>query len=354
MKPISLRASLLAVCLLATKTLFAQAPAELPQIYQARERQAPAQLKATLVEQRKLIASRKLTFQVANTGVSTLSLAVLAGEKNELSEAERARIKTQVTSMRLDPRYSVLLQNLQKVCFADKAKYDARVANLVSPVRNQRCGNCWAYSAVGAYESSYIKVNSTASTGIDASEQYAVSCSGGGNCSGGFAYKVMEWLVNQNKRLATEANFPDTGTNGSCPVATPATDYRAVSWGVVDPSGDINKIASVAQIKAAICKYGPVAASVQVTPLFQNYAGGTFNETPSNPANPSTNHAILLVGWDDARQAWLMKNSWGTSWGENGYMWIGYNSNNIGRRAAWIVAKKRTLVLANPTVVARK
>ncbi|GAB3036298.1 C1 family peptidase [Spirosoma pulveris] len=354
MNAISLRTSLVVACLLATKTLFAQAPAELPPIYKAREVQAPAQLKATLAEQRKLIASRKLTFQVANTGVSTISLAVLAGEKNELSDAERARIKTQVTSARLDPRYSTLLQTLQKVCFADKAKYDARAANLVSPVRNQQCGNCWAYSAVGAYESSYIKVNSTASSAINASEQYAVSCSGGGSCSGGFAYKVMEWLVNQNKRLATEANIPDTGTNGSCPAATPVTDYRAVAWGVVDPSGDINKIASVAQIKAAICKYGPVAASVLVTPLFQNYAGGTFNEMPSNPANPSTNHAILLVGWDDARKAWLMKNSWGTSWGENGYMWIGYNSNNIGRRAAWIVAKKRTLVLANPTVVAQK
>ena len=176
-------------------------------------------------------------------------------------------------------------------------------------------------------------------TFIDASEQYAENCVDG-DCSGGFAYKVMEWMVDNNKNLATEAAVPDAGTNQPCAGGTPSTSYYATDWGIVDPSGDISKIASVADIKAAMCKYGPIAASVQVTSLFQNYTNGVFYEFASNYSNPTSNHAVLLVGWDDDKGAWLMKNSWGTDWGEDGYMWIKYNSNNIGRRAAWVIAKK--------------
>ncbi|RYY52143.1 MAG: hypothetical protein EOO05_22295, partial [Chitinophagaceae bacterium] len=130
----------------------------------------------------------------------------------------------------------------------------------------------------------------------------------------------------------------------ACTESTPGTNYYASDWGIVDPSNDINKIASVANIKNALCKYGVIAASVYVTPLFQNYASGVFYEFANNTADPVSNHAIDIVGWDDDKGAWLIKNSWGTDWGEDGYMWIKYNSNNIGRRAAWVVAKKASVV----------
>jgi cathepsin L len=194
---------------------------------------------------------------------------------------------------------------------------------------------------VGAYEGNYLKINGGAATSNDASERHAQICSGGGDCGGGFAYKVFEWMVSKNKNLANETSYPDNGTNGTCPTGAISTNYYAVAWGVVDPSGDIGKIAPVDKIKEAICKYGPIAASVNATALFQNYTNGTFFETASNYGSPSSNHAIVLVGWDDDKGAWLMKNSWGTGWGEDGYMWIKYNSNNIGRRAAWILAKKK-------------
>jgi cathepsin L len=51
------------------------------------------------------------------------------------------------------------------------------------------------------------------------------------------------------------------------------------------------------------------------------------------------NHDLLLVGWDDKKEAWLVKNSWGEKWGEKGFAWIGYGSNNIGVFAAWIEAR---------------
>ncbi|MFN8182348.1 MAG: C1 family peptidase [Bacteroidia bacterium] len=66
---------------------------------------------------------------------------------------------------------------------------------------------------------------------------------------------------------------------------------------------------------------------------------GCFQANPSNYADPSTNHAVVIIGWDDSKNAWLVRNSWGVYWGENGYAWVDYNTNNIGRRATWVVVK---------------
>lgn len=308
---------------------------KLPQKYAVREVNAPAAVKTLLEAQRSLIVQNKLQYNVGFTSKSNLPLEQITGEK-EVPENEKLRIKQYVLSRKLTPAAIDITKIKLAGCIAGLKKYDARTQGYVTPVRDQRCGNCWAYSALGAYEGSYKKVNGSF---IDASEQHAENCVDG-DCSGGFAYKVMEWMVDQNKNLDKESNIPDAGVNQACGGGTPSTNYYATDWGVVDPSGDISKIASVADIKAAMCKYGPIAASVQVTSAFQNYTNGVFFEFTSNYGNPSSNHAITLVGWDDDKGAWLMKNSWGTEWGEDGYMWIKYNSNNIGRRAAWIVAKK--------------
>ena len=64
------------------------------------------------------------------------------------------------------------------------------------------------------------------------------------------------------------------------------------------------------------------------------YKGGVFNEKTEGKVG----HVVLLIGWDDDRQAWLVKNSWGEKWGEKGFGWIKYGSNNIGQFAAWIDA----------------
>lgn len=335
-------------------SLIAQPPV-LPQKYEVRFQQAPLQVRTQITQQRAMITQQKLSFNVGFTHVSGKALQQITGEK-EVAPTEVKRIQNYVVSRQISAAAQQLIIVWANTCTASGKKWDSRTKNIISPVRDQQCGNCWTYSAVGPYECSYIKVNGIASTGINASEQYALNCSGGGDCGGGLAYKIFEWMVNNNKNLATDAAFPDMGSNGSCPGNTPSTSYYATDWGVVDPSGDISKIASVADIKAAICKYGSVAASVNVTSLFQNYTNGVFFETASNYASPVSNHAISLVGWDDDKGAWLLKNSWGSDWGEDGYMWIKYNSNNVGRRAAWVIAKKAPKVIGpvrpvNPVII---
>ena len=327
----------------------AGAQIELPNKYKVREVNAPAAIKNRIAAQRILIGQQKLKYNVGFTGVSNKTLAQITGEQ-EPTPLEVNRVKNIVTSRKLTPEAMEIIKVFLVACYASKRSYDARNQYYVTPVRDQQCGNCWSYSAMGAYEGSYLRVNGASaatSTSLNTSEQYVVNCSGAGNCGpeGGLAYKVFEWMVDNNKNVERDAVLPDGGAVGACGGGTPSTNYYATDWGVVDPSGDITKIASVASIKEAICKYGPVAASLVSTQALQDYTNGVFYETPSNYSNPSSNHAILIVGWDDDKNAWLIKNSWGTDWGENGYAWIDYGTNNVGRRASWVIAKKAPKII---------
>ena len=89
---------------------------------------------------------------------------------------------------------------------------------------------------------------------------------------------------------------------------------------------------TVRQIKEAICKYGPVYSTVYADSLFMGYNEGVFDV----PTTKTTNHAIVLLGWDDAKGAWLLRNSWGGDWGDKGYMWIKYDAANVGDYVYWV------------------
>lgn len=318
-------------------------------LFQDRELKAPLQIKNLLVTQRALIQQKKLSFNVGFTEVSDKKLESITGAK-KVSPAEAARVKQYLSTRILNPATIAIINTNLLACVANRGFYDARNQNYVTSVKSQICRNCWAYSAVGAFESSYIRVNGGGSSAIDASEQYVVSCSGAGDCiNGGWPHLVFEWMVNNNKNLQKDALDPDQGINTPCPQGVPATNYYANDWGVADPSGNLNTIPSVAEIKQALCTYGPISTCVQITALFQNYTTGVYYEFANNPSM-GINHAVLIVGWDDSKGAWLIKNSWGSGWGENGYMWIKYNSNNIGYQSTWVVARQAIMRVNTPVI----
>jgi len=153
------------------------------------------------------------------------------------------------------------------------------------------------------------------------------------------ADKALQHMVRVGN--AGESTVPYTGTNKVC--TNPSTPYDAVAWGYVNPASDFP---SRQQIKAALCTYGPLATRLRVVSnaLF-SYAGGVYNEAVASDS-AGGGHAVVIVGWDDNKGAWLIKNSWGTDWGgdEQGFGWMGYNSNRIGRHTAWIRAKSRFYV----------
>ncbi|HAZ42430.1 MAG TPA: hypothetical protein DCY52_09195, partial [Methylococcaceae bacterium] len=109
-----------------------------------------------------------------------------------------------------------------------------------------------------------------------------------------------------------------------------------------------NSIGATADIQNAIMTYGAVATSVCVDNGWYSYgaASGVYSPT-TNACNGSVNHAVLLVGWDDATQSWLLRNSWGPGWGNNGYMQIKYDPNGqnsrVGFASTWVTAAANTL-----------
>lgn len=307
--------------------------AQLKTFYQQRENQAPQQVKTNLATLRERIKKNKLTFTVGYTEASARALNELAGESDQVSASEVSRVKK-------------MMQNRQKDSgdmdgdgsAVIPAKWDSRTKKWVSGIRDQKnCGSCWGFSAVGAYESNWLK---RYGGGVNTSEQQVLDCSGGGSCGGGLSYKVFDWMVDNKKNLKTEVAYPYVAKKKACPTAATSTNYFAKSWKVLRSDGDITKIADVKTIKQAILKYGAVCASLYVNGDWGSYTGGVLNGMPSNTTNPKTNHAILIIGWDDTKKAFLVKNSWGTDWGINGYCWVKYNNYNIGRRASVVVAQK--------------
>ena len=219
-----------------------------------------------------------------------------------------------------------------------------------STVKDQgQCGSCWAFATIGNLEGAALRkhgaprgrVNADGSIATSGdltilSEQQLLSCNPEGySCNGGwYAFDMlMPANVTQGSgyyKGAIPANaFPYVAQQVACSFAT-NTSYTPVSqWGYV---GSGNGIPSVAAIKAAIYKWGCVTAGVYADSYFQAYRRGVFTGS-DNSSQPD--HAILLVGWDDSKGAWLLKNSWSSQWGINGFMWIKYGVNSVGTSPAW-------------------
>jgi hypothetical protein len=173
----------------------------------------------------------------------------------------------------------------------------------------------------------------------DLSEQNVLDCSvdrngkQAGSCGGGWYGGVFDYLM--NKSAMTETRVPYKGKESVCAPFS-GSDYRIKAWGYVRRDAGIP---SVQEMKTALCQYGPIASTGKVTPALQAYAGGIFDEHAAVSGPRDINHAITIVGWDDGKKAWLVKNSWGERWGEKGYFWIEYGCNNIGFGSAWIIVE---------------
>ncbi len=238
--------------------------------------------------------------------------------------------------------------------------FDWRESGIVPAVRDQGyCGSCWAFGTVGIMESALWK-NGVAD--VDLSEQFLLSCNKDKwNCeSGGFtAHKYHYNTTGQKQKTVgavLEAAKPYTATDGTCGTTDYNKSFRLTGWKFI--TGSEKTVATVEQIKNAIYTYGPVTAGVCAGSGWDDYAGGVFStDETSECCDPGekgcTNHQIILVGWDDEEQYWILRNSWGEGWGIDGYMHIRYDISRVGEGTSWVTTKGTltpSIVIDSPTL----
>lgn len=212
--------------------------------------------------------------------------------------------------------------------------------NILTPVRDQEsCGSCWAFAAAAAFEHSYKKFHGSVSSPVDLSEQQLVACgttkSGidAGSCRGGHTFRAFDYMKWNGVTLEQYDEYRAT----SSPCNGNSAAVRAGAWGRLFPG----RFPTVNEIKALVNTYGSVATYLKAgTSTFFSYGGGVYNGSPSTSDN-NIDHAVIIVGWCDNLNAWIIKNSWGTNWGPyGGYAYIGYDQCNIGKYVYWVYPNK--------------
>jgi C1A family cysteine protease len=216
----------------------------------------------------------------------------------------------------------------------------------VTPVKNQAsCGSCYTFAAIADAESYALMDESII---YDFSENNAKECNwrevnnvaGWGSCDGG-NYWMLTTLFS-TKGLVLEADDPyvasDVACNGCVPYQKTLLDWRIIS-GHIAPTADV--------LRQYVHDYGPIATSMYVddTQGFDGTYTGTC--TLSYPSRGSSNHAVVIVGWSDAlppvcgsatgdpASGWIVRNSWGSGWGDGGYFYMVYNAGDLGRNSSF-------------------
>lgn len=189
----------------------------------------------------------------------------------------------------------------------------------VTPVKDQgNCGSCWAFATTGALESATLISGVSTDPNLDLAEQILVSCSGAGNCGGGYISYASDFI--RDTGLPSEICYSYIATNGNCRAACSSwwlSTYKITNWNWVATTSP-----TVDAIKTALYNYGPLVTTMDVFTDFFYYNGGVYSHSSGNYAG---GHAVLIVGYDDTDQCFIVKNSWGTMWGESGYFRIAYS-----------------------------
>lgn len=213
----------------------------------------------------------------------------------------------------------------------------------VTPIKNQgTCGSCWAFSTTGSLEGR-LAISSGKLTSL--SEQQFVDCDKAQDegCNGGLMDSAFVYA--KSAGVCTEDSYKYTGSGGSCKkadckIGLPASAIK----GYKDVAPD--SMDALAEAVAA----GPVSVAVDAETAFQFYFGGILK---TNFCGDTLDHGVLVVGFgvDAGTQYWKVKNSWGASWGEHGYIRMLKNKGNKVGECGILKQPSYPVIEANSSVV---
>jgi len=194
--------------------------------------------------------------------------------------------------------------------------FDWRTKGAVTPVKDQgQCGSCWAFSTTGNVEAVWFLKTSKL---VSLSEQNLVDCDHecdpaspsdcDEGCNGGLMWNAFVYIIKRG--IDTEDSYKYTARDGTCKQDKGVLGANITSW---------EKVATnEAQMAAYISSHGPIAVALNANPL-QMYSKGILDPKSCNPKD--LDHGVLIVGYgnESGKDFWIVKNSWGKSWGESGY-----------------------------------
>lgn len=202
---------------------------------------------------------------------------------------------------------------------------DWRDIGIVNPIKDQsQCGSCWAFSVVQAQESQWAKVTGEL---LDLSEQNLVDCViGCHGCNGGDESVAYDYIINKQQGMWNlQCDYPYTAIEGTCTFSSEKGIAKIASY--YRPTTTANED----ELAAACERDGVASIAIDASNWsFQLYTSGIYNELACNAHK--LNHAVGLVGFgvENDVKYWIVRNSWGTTWGEKGYIRMFRGNNKCG------------------------
>ncbi|XP_049701830.2 cathepsin K [Helicoverpa armigera] len=216
------------------------------------------------------------------------------------------------------------LQEIDELAEELPENFDLRIEGAITPVKNQgHCGSCWAFCTTAAVEGAIARSNGDRL--LDLSEQSLVDCAWGfdtAGCAGGTLEGAMKYVLTHG--IPTEMEYGVYEANdGYCAIQNMTNPYKIRGFSQVTPRNPN-------ALKLALVKYGPVSVGVHASFYMKHYSSGLFYDFSCEDSR--ADHAVTVVGYGvrNEEEYWIVKNSWGENWGEDGYILISAKNNNCG------------------------